>query len=404
MPEFKMSLRGIHQPPDAPRIHPPSALAKVAEAPLHPPHTPVVKQTTRIGAEARTGGSGTCGCSKASDPTLQGACSHPTAEAPAPAGPVVIALWRVPGLAVPANAVGSGWLNQMGGVGPRGIPIKIGQPIREAVANGNVLCWITGQPIEALDLDHVIPWCYGGASNIANLLPANASANRSRGKSLDLLHERKIGWKWDLDSEGRRVRVPDRSQRLVRVLAEDGEVVYWSVPKFCPGEVAVGAATAAGLAVAIEGVTQWRSGEFRPADMTEEAAKAAAAYTARYSGKIAVKALAPRAFSLVGPTGVQVLSKLSGPVGALAAIYGAEAITQGVALKRGQVTLRKAGRDFVLAPVGAVKDAAALAVHVHNIASPRQRAIRRNQEKWQSVSFIRDLNRPDEGEVYELAS
>ena len=312
---------------------------------------------------------------------------------------------RIPGHVVPARAIGSGWLDQIGGVGNRVIPLDIAVPVRDALADGEVvLCWITNQPIDRLHFDHIIPYSYGGATNAANLLPSEAAANMSRGNSIDLPYERRLGWKWDVDGHGRRVRVPDESQRLVRVLTRDGEYVYWSVPKFNVAQAARGAAVAAGLALAIEVAVQRRRGEFHPADMTEEAAKAAAAYTARYSGKIAVKALAPRAFSLVGPTGVQVLSKLSGPVGALAAIYGAEAITQGVALKRGEVTLRNAGREFVLAPVGAVKDAAALAVHVHNIASPRQRAIRRNQEKWQSVSFIRDLNRPDEGEVYELAS
>lgn len=314
----------------------------------------------------------------------------------------------VAGLAIPAHAFGSGWLNQIGGVGSRSIPLNIALPIKDAIAGGEiVVCWISDQPIllERLDLDHIIPFSYGGATNFANLLPADAGANRSRGNTLDLLRERKIGWKWDLDKNGRRVRVPDRSQRLVRVVTPEGEAVYWSVPKFDLGELAVGAAAAAGLAVAIEGTMQWRSGEFRPVDLGEEAAKAAAGYAARYSAKVAVKALAPRAIALgAGPAGVELLGGFAGPIGFVAAIYGAEAIEQGVALARGEVTPAKAATRFVLAPVGAVKDTADLAVYGYKLVSPRHRAIRKNQRKWRSINFIPDLKRSDPAEVLALAT
>jgi hypothetical protein len=315
----------------------------------------------------------------------------------------------VAGLAIPAHAFGSGWLNQIGGVGPRpAIPLNIAQPIKDAIAGGEiVICWIGGQPIllEGLHFDHIIPWSYGGATNAANLLPADAFANRSRSNSLDLLRERKIGWKWDLDKNGRRVRVPDWSQRLVCVVTPEGEAVYWSVPKFDLGEFAVGAAGTAVLAVAIEGAMQWRSGEFRPDELGEEAAKAAAGYAARYSAKIAVKALAPRAIALgAGPAGVELLGSLAGPIGFVAAIYGAEAIEQGVALARGEVTPAKAAKRFALAPVGAVKDTADLAVYGYKLVSPRHRAIRKNQRRWQSINFIPDLKRSDPAEVLALAT
>jgi hypothetical protein len=303
---------------------------------------------------------------------------------------------RVPSIAVPARAFGSGWLDLIGGVGPHVIPLKIAQPIKDAIAAGEtVICWISGEQIllGRLHLDHVIPYSYGGATNLANLLPADAVANMSRGNSLDVLRDRKIGWKWDLDRNGRRVRVPDGSQRLVRVVTADGEAVYWSVPKFNVGEFAVGAAGSAGIAVALGGAMQWRAGEFRPDDLAEEAAKAAAGYSARYSAKVAVKSLAPRAISLVGPAGVERLGAFAGPIGLVAAIYGAEAIEQGVALARGKVTPAKAARSFALAPIGAVKDTADLAVYGYKLVSPRHRAIRKNQRKWRSINFIPDLKR-----------
>lgn len=310
---------------------------------------------------------------------------------------------RVPGIAIPAHAFGSGWLDQIGGVGPRVIPLNIALPIKDAIAAGEiVICWISGEPIvlERLHFDHIIPWSYGGATNFANLLPADAVANMSRGNSLDVLRDRKIGWKWDLDQYGRRVRVPDGSQRLVHVVTHEGEAFYWSVPKFNLGEFAVGAAGAAGVAVAIGGAMQWRTGEFRPNELAEEAAKAAAGYSARYSAKIAVKALAPRGINLVGPSGVELLGRLAGPIGLGAAIYGAEAIEQGVALARGKVTPAKAAKAFALAPIGAVKDTADLAVHGYKLVSPRHRAIRKAQRKWRSINFIPDLKRSDPAEVH----
>lgn len=314
----------------------------------------------------------------------------------------------VAGLAIPAHAVGSGWLNQIGGVGPRVIPLNIALPIKDAIAGGEiVICWISGQPIllERLHFDHIIPWSYGGATNFANLLPADAAANFKRGPSLEILRERKIGWKWDLDRKGRSVRVPDRSQRLVRVFTPEGEAVYWSVPNFNLGEFADGAAGAAGLALAIEGAMQWRSGEFHPEELGEEAAKAAAGYAARYSAKVAVKALAPRAIALgASPAAAEVLGGLAGPIGFVAAVYGAEAIEQGVALARGEVTPAKAAKEFVLAPVGAVKDTADLAVYGYKLVSPRHRAIRKNQHKWRSINFVPDLKRSDPAEVLALAT
>ncbi|MDP1821534.1 MAG: HNH endonuclease signature motif containing protein [Acidimicrobiales bacterium] len=310
------------------------------------------------------------------------------------------------GRAVPAHAFGSGLLDQMGGVGPRVIPLPIALPIKDAIARGDiVVCWINGQPILVgyLDFDHIIPWSYGGATNAANLLPAGMSANRSRGNNLDLLYERKIGWKWDLDQQGRRVRVPDTSQRLVRVVTQEGEAVYFSVPKFNAGQLATGAAGSAGLALAIEGAMQWRRGEFRPDDLGEQAAKAAAGYGAGYTAKIGVKALAPKAMTLVGPGGVQLLSKMAGPVAFVATIYAAEAIKQGVALARGEVTAGKAATRFVLAPVGAVKDTADLVVYGYKSVSPKHRAIRASQQKWRSIAFVPDLKRQDPAEVLALA-
>lgn len=306
---------------------------------------------------------------------------------------------RVPGFVVPAHAFGSGWLDQIGGVGPRVIPLDIALPIKGAIAAGEpVYCWINREPIllGQLHFDHVIPYSYGGATNAANLLPSNAAANMSRGNRLEILQERKIGWKWD--EQNPRVRVPDASQRLVRVVTQEGEVVYWSVPKFEVGEFAVGAAGAVGLAVAIEGAMQWRRGEFRPDDLGEQAAKAAAGYCARYSTKIGVKALAPRAIALgVDAAGVRGLGSLAGPIGLVAAIYGAEAVAQCVALARGKVTLAKAAKEFTLAPFGAVKDTADLAVHGYKLVSPKHRAIRKTQRKWRSINFVPDLERSDPG-------
>jgi hypothetical protein len=315
---------------------------------------------------------------------------------------------RAASLVVPAHAFGSGWLNQSGGVGVRTIPLDIARPIKDAIDAGEIVfCWISGQPIlqYRLDFDHIIPWSYSGATNAANLLPASATANRSRGASLEVLREKRIGWKWDLDRHGQRVRVPDESQRLVRVFTPEGEAVYWSVPKFDVRGLALGAAGAAGLALSVEGALQWRAGDFRPDDLGEEAAKAAAAYAARYSAKIAVKSFAPRAVALgVGPAGVELLGGLAGPIGLIAAIYGAEAIEQGVALARGKVIPAKAAKNFALAPVGAVKDTADLAVYGYKLVSPRHRTIRKSQRKWRTISFVRDLKRPDPAEVLTLAT
>jgi hypothetical protein len=309
----------------------------------------------------------------------------------------------VAGLAVPAPAFGSGWLDKIGGVGARAIPLDIALPIKGAIARGEIRpCWITGQPIqlEQLSFDHIIPFSYGGATNSANLLPAGKVANCGRGNSLKVLWERKIGWKWDLDGKGLRVRVPDQSQRLVRVFTSEGEAVYCSVPVFDLGQFAVGAAGSAGLAVGIQGAMQWHTGEFQPDRLGEEAAKAAAGYAARYSAKIAVKALAPRAIALgASPAGVELLGSLAGPIGLVAAIYAAEAIGQGVALARGKVTAAKAAKAFALAPISAVKDAAGLAEYGYKLVSPRHRAIRKSQRKWRSINFVPDLKRPDPAEV-----
>jgi hypothetical protein len=86
---------------------------------------------------------------------------------------------------------------------------------------------------------------------------------------------------------------------------------------------------------------------------------------------------------------------LAGPVGVVAAIYGAEAVAQGVALARGEVTVATAAKKLALAPYGAVKDTAALAVHGYKLVSPRLRAIRTTHRKWRSVNFVPDLGRPD---------
>jgi hypothetical protein len=312
------------------------------------------------------------------------------------------------GCAVPAHAFGSGLLDQMGGVGAHAIPLRLALPIKDAIARGDiVVCWISGQPILAgyLDIDHVIPFSFGGATNSANLRPAGMSANRSRGNTLDLLRERKIGWKWDLDQHGRRVRVPDTSQRLVRVFTQEGEAVYFSVPKFNVGEFAGGAAGSAGLALAIEGAMQWRRREFHPDDLGEQAAKAAAGYAASYSAKIGVKALAPRAMALgVDAAGVEALGSLAGPVGFVAAIYAVEAVEQVVALARREVTPGKAATRFVLAPIGVAKDTAGLVVYGYKFVSPRHRAIRTAQRKWRSINFVPDLKRPDPAEVLALSN
>ena len=309
----------------------------------------------------------------------------------------------VSGLAIPAPAVGSGWLNRIGGVGDRVIPVNIASPIKEAIARGEIRnCWITGQPIqlEQLTFDHVIPYSYGGATNSANLLPASRLANCGRGNSLEVLWERKIGWKWDLDGNGLPVRVPDQSQRLVRVFTREGEAVYWSVPVFDLSEFAVGAAGSAGLAVVIRGAMQWHTGEFRPDELGEEAAKAAAGYSARYSAKIAVEALAPRAIVLgASPAVIERLGSLAGPIGLVAAIYGVEAIEQGIAVARGKVTPAKAAKAFALAPIGVMKDTADLAEYGYKLVSPRHRAIRKHQRRWRSVNFVPDLKRPDPAEV-----
>lgn len=145
---------------------------------------------------------------------------------------------------------------------------------------------------------------------------------------------------------------------------------------------------------------QWRTGEFRPDELAEEAAKAAAGYSARYSAKIAVQALAPRAINLAGPAGVELLGRFAGPIGLAAAIYGAETIEQGVALARGEVTPAKAAETFALAPIGAMKDIADLALYGYKLVSPRHRAIRKTQRKWRSINFVPDLKRSDPAEVH----
>lgn len=314
----------------------------------------------------------------------------------------------LPGLAIPAPVIASGWLQQTGGVGYHAIPLVIAQPIREAVLAGEeVVCWIGGQPIVLgrLSFDHIIPYSYGGATNPANLLPADIVANSTRGNRLDLLCERDIGWKWDLDRQGRRVKVPDYSQRLIRVVTPEGEAVYWSVPKFDTGQLAFGVAASMGVAVAIEGAMQWHAGELRPVDLGTEAGKAAAAYAARYSAKFAVKNLAPRAITFgATPATAELLGSLAGPVGLVAAIYAVEAVEQTVALARRKVDPGQAAKNFVLAPVGAVKDTAELARLGYDLVSPKRRAVRRTRQKWQSITFIPDLNRPDPGEGLATAS
>jgi hypothetical protein len=202
--------------------------------------------------------------------------------------------------------------------------------------------------------------------------------------------------------------VEDAPRRPLHVadlgLASRLSVVYWSVPKFDVGELAVGAVSASAFAVTVEGAMQWRAGEFHADELAEEAPKAAAGYAARYSAKIAVKALAPRAMPFVGQAGAEMLGGLAGPVGFVAAIYGAEAIEQGFALARGKVTPAKAAKEFALAPIGAVKDTADLAVQGYKLVSPKHRAIRRNRGKWRSINFIPDLQRPDPARVLALAT
>ena len=46
---------------------------------------------------------------------------------------------RVPGIAIPTHAFGSGWLDQIGGVGRHAIPLNIAQPIKEAIAAGEII-------------------------------------------------------------------------------------------------------------------------------------------------------------------------------------------------------------------------------------------------------------------------
>jgi hypothetical protein len=311
---------------------------------------------------------------------------------------------RVAPLVIPAHAIGSGWLNQIGGVGPRAIPLAIAQPIKQAIANGEVvLCWINGEPIalDRLTFDHIIPWSYGGATNSANLLPANLAANCGRGNSPEILRKNKIGWRWVLDEEGRKVRIPDFSQRLVRVYTPEGEAIYWSVPKFNAGGLVLGAAGAAGLAVAIQAGLQWHANDgFHANALGEEAAKAAASYAARYSAKIAVKQLAPKAITLgADAAGVELIGSFAGPIGFVAAVYGAEAVEQGIALARGKTTPVKAAKEFALAPVGFVQDTANLAVAGYKLVSPKHRAIRKTKRKWRSLNFVPDLKRPDPSEA-----
>jgi hypothetical protein len=297
---------------------------------------------------------------------------------------------RVPGFVIPAHAFASGWLDQIGGVGPRVIPLDVALPVKGAIADGEaVFCWINGEPIVVgqLHFDHVIPYSFGGATNAENLLPSNGSANMSRGNSLEILRDRKIGWKWD--EHDPRVRVPDRSQRLVRVVTPEAEAVYWSVPKFQLGELAAGAAAAAGLALAIEGALQWRTGEFRPDDLGEQGAKALAGYCARYTAKIGVRTLGPRAIALgANAAGVRLLSTLAGPIGLIAATYGAEAVAQCIALARGKVSLREAAKEFALAPVGAVKDTVEVAVAAARLLARQHRALRETHRKWRSANFL----------------
>jgi hypothetical protein len=314
----------------------------------------------------------------------------------------------VAGLVGPAHAFGSGWLNQIGGIGPRAIPIDIAERIRAAIAAGEpVVCWINGQAIvlewphpNGLTLDHVIPYSYGGAADAANLLPAGSLANCERGNKLDILQERGIGWKWGRDAQGNLVRFPDYSQRLVRVVTPEGEAVFWSVPEFQVGEFAVGVAGATGLAVVISaGIQYATTREIHVDHLGIEAGKAAAGYAARYSAKIAVKQLAPKAIALgADAAGVELIASFAGPVGFAAAIYAVEAVEQGVALARGKTTPAKAAKEFALAPVGFAKDTAGLAVTGYKLVSPKHRAIRKTQRKWRSINFVPDLKRLDPGQ------
>lgn len=315
---------------------------------------------------------------------------------------------RVPGLAIPAHAFGSGWLNQIGGIGPHAIPIDIAKPIRAAIAAGKpVFCWINGQPIllewphpNGLTFDHVIPWSYGGATDAANLLPAGSLANCQKSNKLDILQERGIGWRWGRDEQGTWARFPDYSQRLVRVVTPEGEAVFWSVPKFQVGQLAIGAAGATGLAVVISAGLQYATTrEIHVDHLGIDAGKAAAGYAARYSARIAVKQLAPRAIALgADAAGVELIGSFAGPVGFVAAIYAVEAVEQGVALARGETTPIKAAKEFALAPVGFAKDTAYLAVHGYKLVSPRHRAVRKTQRKWRSINFVRNLKRSDPGQ------
>lgn len=319
----------------------------------------------------------------------------------------------VAGLSVPAYAFGSGVLDLIGGIGPRAIPIDIATPTKAAIAAGDtVLCWITDQPIvlewphpNGLTFDHVIPWSYGGATDAANLLPAGSRANCGRGNKLDVLQERGIGWKWGRDAQGNWTRFPDSSQRLVRVVTPEGEAMFWSVPKFHGGQLAVGVVGAAGLAVVISGGIQFAATrEIHVDALGVEAGKAAAGYAARYSAKIAVKQLAPKAIVLgTDAAGVQLIGSFAGPVGFAAAVYAVEAVEQGVAVARGETTLRMAAKEFALAPVGLAKDTAELAVNAYRLVSPKRRAIRKMQRKWRSINFVPDLERPDPFEVAVLA-
>lgn len=319
----------------------------------------------------------------------------------------------IPICAIPAHAFGSGWLNQIGGVGAHAIPIDIAKPIRAAIAAGDpVLCWINNQPIvlewphpNGLTFDHVIPWSYGGATDAANLLPAGALANIQKSNRLDILQERGIGWKWGRDAQGNLARFPDHSQRLVRVTTPDGQDVFWSVPKFHMDKLAIGVAGATGLAIVLStGIQYGTTREIHVDRLGIEACKAAAGYTARYSAKIAVEQLAPRAIVLGADAArVELLASFAGPVGFVVGIYAVEAVEQGVALVRGQTTPIKAAKAFALAPVVLTQDTASLVRAVYKLVSPKHRSIRKAQQKWRSINFIPDLGRPDPAEAIALA-
>lgn len=304
-------------------------------------------------------------------------------------------LWLLASVAVPVRARASGWLNQMGGVGPRAIPVAIGRRYRDAIANGDdVPCWITNEMIRPghLDMDHVIPWSFGGASNAANLLPADSSANRSRGCSLDILVERKIGWKWDTDSLGRPVRIPDFSQRLVRVSAREGEALYFSVPRFNRRDLGTGIRASVLFTVATEAATQVVSGEFRPGDLSEQALRAATAYSVRYATVVGVKNIAPHVALRVGGDAAlaqKLTNTLAEPLAVVFSIVGAEFAGQGFNYMRTGFARKKAEKRVALSRALA----AAKAGPPSGETQTAGRGNREGYKRLDPIDIVSDLNR-----------